>query len=99
MRESQKTAGNGRLKCWWGVWSSIQDPPADLRPLLVEERAGHCFFYPYRSGMVCEAAAELQERQRQEVQRAHDRLVRILCALLGAVAGAAVTAAVTAILR
>jgi hypothetical protein len=98
IRESERTPVNDLLKCWRGVWSHDEDSPDGIRPILVEQRTGHCFFYPYKPSMTFEAAATLQERKNQESQAERDRkLVRwsifwgIVGALVGALMGAVFT--------
>jgi len=73
-KEERKKAGQGdidfvtdrySLKCHMGVWDEMVDPGKEQRLYRVNEvsRRNKCFFFPHDTGMLFEAAKELQKRE------------------------------------
>jgi hypothetical protein len=58
------------LKCHMGVWDEGVSPGKDQRLNRVNEinRRNKCFFFPYHSDMLFDAAKELQKREQENKQ-------------------------------
>lgn len=58
------------LKCHHGVWDEGVSPGKENRLKIVNETKGkrECFFWPYNSAMLFQAAEELQKREQENEQ-------------------------------
>jgi len=66
---------NRHPACYFGVWNSAKKALTTSLPELITqvERKDFCFFWPYRPGMLFEAAEILQKREVERAESAKDR--------------------------
>jgi len=76
------------LKCDFAVWDEGHrfDPAQRHVVIAKTNRRDGCFFRPYASGMLLQAAKTLQEREAAYARAARDRLLTIVGLLIAAAA-------------
>ena len=72
--------GHYALGCFFGVWDGGHnfDSQERFSTILYTSRKNFCFFWPWRQGMLLEAAKILQKREADNREASRDRKLTIL---------------------